>query len=1082
MTDLGRRDFFIAIPNEISDETPVSWYEGWKANVAYNNMPLIERVEEERLFGNTPVDFTFDVVSNISEDLLPYYDDLVRAKNPQHLAYLEGRARTAIERRRKAADAPLTAQLAGGITDPLTLTVFIPGLNYIKLGKTFTQAVTRAGGVGAGYGIASELRRAPFAVADEPGESYANVAAATVFSAAFGGIMKGAPYAKPFFQSGAAKVNKLFKGEKIDHMTPTDNVGALSLDDGYTPAKGGDYDPVVSNPLGSPSQRAMQRTDIPDDVKELFMSLSYNGSVSTQGARRGIGIQSVAQESVTYQGQFQNIVRRMRDLHSQEVRGVQKAAQFFQVYNPRSGFDDWASDTVRRYIFSKSSDPQLRRIAADGISDQQKEVGVLIADAFKAFSDDMRYYGVVKDDEKLRALIAKNQTDLDGVTTKLQKLESDIAKMPNKAGTKKQFALQSSLDQRQATLKARIEFYEGQIGKVLREDFTFPIFYNKDLLSKDEGARSALTQIFADDFTAQRLAAGEDPAGAFADAERTLSRILQEDGEDMANILQSKTTTARAKHLKSRKTNVDVAKVYDYILTDPEALYTYFDRMGRQISFANKFGGRNIDEVLEDMEDSLRQAGKSNEEISRLKADFYGDYERVMGTLQRSPDRLDNAAIKAAKTWTGWTFLPFAGVSAITDPGSIVMAHGFKDVFAAGIAAADGAFRTQVIKEAQAAGELLDITKNVYARELLSDTVRRVKPNLLERIQQRGNQAFYTLNGLAPITFAGKTLDSIIVQDKFIKLSRQWAEGKISLFDREYLARYGIDEDMAKFISTAPTEKSDIFTRRGTAFEVSNTDDWDISTVQGRETVRKYQAAIASHANNTIVMGQTFDKPLIVDGIVYMKDNPFFQAIRKKYPTQFKLEKQLRTGAVNMVRVESGLLTVPFTFMNFAFGANNKILGAIKDPNRQHRLQGIVALLGLSYLSLSFKKPDYWFEKRTSPDVIARVVDHSGVFGIYSDLAYTALQMAGNAGVVGKDAFIPPKYINPNEDEALFDAFLEPLGAPAGLATEYVRAMDDYFSGRESDAAEKMKYALPFIGLPVFGNDVRDFVGELGRN
>lgn len=1083
MTDLGRRDFFIAIPNEISDEAPVSWYEGWKANVAYNNMPLIERVEEERLFGNIPVDSTFDVVSNISEDLLPYYDDLVRAKNPQHLAYLEGRARTAIERRRKAAQAPLTAQLAGGITDPLTLTVFIPGLNYIKLGKTFTQAVTRAGGVGAGYGIASELRRAPFAVADEPGESYANVAAATVFSAAFGGIMKGAPYAKPFFQSGAAKVNKLFKGEKIDHMTPTDNVGALSLDDGYTPAKGGDYDPVVSNPIASPSYVAMSRKDLPDDVKELFALMSYNGSVSLQGMRRGKGLQSVAQESVTYQGQFQNLVRRMRDLHSQEVRGLKKAAQFMQVYNPRSGFDDWASDTVRRYIFSKSSDPQLRRVAADGISDQQKEVGVLIADSFKAFSDDMRYHGVVKDDEKLRALITKNQTDLDTVTTKLQKLESDIAKMPNKAGTKKQFKLQNNLDQKQATLKARIEFYEGQVGKALREDYTFPIFYNKDLLSKDEGARSALTQIFADDFTAQRLAAGEDPAGAFADAERTLSRILQEDGEDMANILQSKTTAGRAKHLKSRKTNVDVAKVYDYIHTDPEVLYTYFDRMGRQISFANKFGGRNIDEVLEDMEDSLRQAGKSNEEISRLKADFYGDYERVMGTLQRSPDRWDNQAVKAAKSWTGWTYLPLAGKSAITDPGSIVMAHGFRDVFDGGLALVDGAFRGKVIKEAQAAGELHDIAKNVYARELLSDTVRRVKPNMMERFIQRGNQVFYTLNGLAPITFASKLLDQIIVQDRFIKLSRQWAEGKISLFDREYLARYGIDEDMARFISTAPTERSDIkLSKRGGAFEVSNTDDWDISTPQAREMLRKYQAAIASHANNTVIMGQTFDKPLIVDGIIYMKDNPFFQAIRKKFPTQFKIEKQLRTGAVNMVRVESGLLTTPFTFMNFAFGANNKILNAIRDPNRQYRLQGIVALLGLSYLSLAWKKPDYWFEKRTSPDVIARVVDHSGVFGIYSDLAYTALQMAGNAGVVGKDAFIPPKYINPNEDEALFDAFLEPLGAPAGLATEYVRAMDDYFSGRESDAAEKMKYALPFIGLPVFGNDVKDFVGELGRN
>ena len=183
-----------------------------------------------------------------------------------------------------------------------------------------------------------------------------------------------------------------------------------------------------------------------------------------------------------------------------------------------------------------------------------------------------------------------------------------------------------------------------------------------------------------------------------------------------------------------------------------------------------------------------------------------------------------------------------------------------------------------------------------------------------------------------------------------------------------------------------------------------------------------------------------------------------------------------------MVRVESGLLTTPFTFMNFAFGANNKILGAIRDPNRQYRLQGIVALLALSYLSLASKKPDYWFEKRTSPDVIARVIDHSGIFGIYSDLGYTALAMAGNAGIVSEDAFIPPKYINPNEDEALFDAFIEPLGAPAGLTTDYVRAVDDYFSGRESDAAEKLKYSLPFIGLKPFGDDMRDLVGELGRN
>ena len=72
---------------------------GWKANAQYINMPFIERIEEERIFGGVPVDTTYDVAANISEELLPYYDDLIRAKNEKHLRFLEGRARTAQERR-----------------------------------------------------------------------------------------------------------------------------------------------------------------------------------------------------------------------------------------------------------------------------------------------------------------------------------------------------------------------------------------------------------------------------------------------------------------------------------------------------------------------------------------------------------------------------------------------------------------------------------------------------------------------------------------------------------------------------------------------------------------------------------------------------------------------------------------------------------------------------------------------------------------------------------------------------------------------------------------------------------------------
>ena len=1075
MVDINRQDFFIPIPAAISDDTPASWYEGWIANVAYNNMPLVESIQEAIEFKNEEYDYNFNVAENISEDVLPYYDDLVKAKNERHLRYLEARAREAIERRRIASNAPLTAQIAGGFTDPLAVTAFIPGLNYVKLGKTFTQAVGRGAIAGLGYGVASEARRAPFAVADEPGEAVANVAASTIFSAGFGGVLKGAGYAGPFLASSASKVNKLYQGKSFKHVFgKTDEVA--ELDEAYTPAEGGNLDLVQTNILGSFTNRVMGNKKYSEKLKNYFALLAYNGSVSTQGARRGYGFQSVSQESVTYQGLYEGLRRKMEDLHSLEVRGIKKASRVATVPLPFTGFDDWAGDTIRRYILRSSPDPRLQRIGNDGISDQQKEAGVLMTELFGGFRDDIHYYKM-RTDEKLLAYITKIQNEVDTVTNRLVKLEADINKMPNKAGTKKQIDLLKTLENRQSRLRARITDYEVKLGQFTREDYTFPIFYNKELLSTSDEARQTLTRIFSEDYEAQRLAAGKDTLGTFEDAESTLRKILQEDGDDMQNPLRDTGKKPTMKHLKTRKTNVDVAKVIDFIHADMQALHTYIDRMGRQVSFANKYGGRSIDEVLEDLEYDARVDGLNDKEIASLKAGFYGDYERVMGTLQRSNDRWDTQALKAARAWTAWTYLPLAGVSAITDAGSIVMAHGMKDVIQAGIAATDTAFLGKAIKEAQLAGELYDVTKNVYAREMLNDTVRRVKPTKLEKTIQVGNQVFYTANLLAPFTFAGKSLDTLIVQNKFIKQSRNWANGTISKFEREYLARYGIDEDMAKFIAKAPTQKHE-----SRDFEISNTDAWDQSTSQAREIVRKYQAALASHANNTIVMGQTFDKPLIMDGVVYMRDNPFFQSVRKTFPTQFKIEKRLRTGDVNMVRVESGLLTIPFTFMNFAFGANNKILGAIRDPNRRYRMQGIVALLGLSYLSLAAKKPDYWFEKRTSPDIMARIVDHSGVLGIYSDLAYTGLQIAGNTGVVTKDAIIPPKYINPDRDERLLDAFIEPFGAPAGLATDYYRSIDDYFAGRESDAAERLKYSLPFIGLQPFRDDMREFVGSVGRN
>ena len=168
--------------------------------------------------------------------------------------------------------------------------------------------------------------------------------------------------------------------------------------------------------------------------------------------------------------------------------------------------------------------------------------------------------------------------------------------------------------------------------------------------------------------------------------------------------------------------------------------------------------------------------------------------------------------------------------------------------------------------------------------------------------------------------------------------------------------------------------------------------------------------------------------------------------------------------------------------MNFAFGANNKILGAIRDPNRRYRLQGAIALIGLSYLSLSIKKPDYWFEKRESPEILARIIDHSGLLGIYSDIGYTGLSMAVNGGLLPEEGVlgIKPKYVSPNEEERMMDALTEPFGAPAGLALSYGRAAGHFLNGRYDEGTAEFFYNAPFLGLPYIRDDTKALL-DIGR-
>lgn len=1058
--DHGVSDFFITLDSGFADGRAVapSWTETFKASFT-DRLPVAGHFEEMRRFSNVVRDESYDAVANIPESHLPYYDDLVRAKNQEHMDFLIGEVDLALERDQIMADGAFTANIAGDI--PSFLIGFIPGLNVVggasKLG-TFAKFAA-AGFVG---GATSEIIREPFQVADADFESTLNIAASTALSPVLG---MGLTYAKPLIKSTVNKVIRSVDGEQSRHIWGSD--GSVNV----STVEGSDSTLKYSNPLSNDLQKFLADPSMPEGAKSLAIRMSSNASIATKGNMEGKATQSLAQRILPYYGAFNSVQRGLRDLHAQDIGIGEKASSFAGVfYRNNKEYNAWLADTITKHVKVNSGNPRIAREAAATMTDSQKNAAVLLEKSFKEIGEDATFFGVFPKNAKLKERIDAANKKLDEKTTKLAELEAKIKAQPNAGATKKQFKLLTDLDREINKIRDDVDGLQGLINTPPRRDFAFPIYYDKKLLLSDEGARERLTAKFDEWYTIER---NNNPDPKYtgttrADAERTVAKILEEDADEFENLSFGGGST---KHLKDRKTNIPEWMVEEFIIKDEDALYSYFERMGKKIAFAETYGGKTIDEVMDAFETELRKGKLTEDQILSAKAAMVGDYDRVMGNFVKRPDRWDNQLAKAVKSWTGWTYLGGAGVSAITDVGSIVLAHGYKDVAKAGRAALDDTgFVAGVFRQANLAGELLDISRNVAAREILSDNVKRIQPNMLEKATAVGNKVYYTMNGLMPVTVTGKLLDQMVVQNKFFKLSQKWSKGTINATDREYLARYGIDEEMAKIIADAPVTK-----HQSEDFVFSNTDAWARDTPQQRAAVRQYQAAIASHSNNTIIMATTFDKPRIMDGVMYMKDNSYFQQMRKVFPKMYAIDKRASTGSTALVRMDSQLMTLPFTFMNFAFGANNKIIGAIADPSRAYRLQGVSALLGMSYLSLMWKDQSWW-KDADSVETMARVVDHSGILGVYSDIGYRGLAMAVNTGMMRENASpIPPKWISGTPSERQGDAITEVLGAPAGLGMEYYRLWDRYLKGDRVGATKDLGYSIPFVGLPLWRDDARDF-------
>jgi hypothetical protein len=221
----------------------------------------------------------------------------------------------------------------------------------------------------------------------------------------------------------------------------------------------------------------------------------------------------------------------------------------------------------------------------------------------------------------------------------------------------------------------------------------------------------------------------------------------------------------------------------------------------------------------------------------------------------------------------------------------------------------------------------------------------------------------------------------------------------------------------------------------------------------------KFRTALNSGVLNTIMAATPADKPIINDGIVYIPSHigrMFGFAEDAKYK--------------GYTRIENGFLGLPFQFYSYVLANVNKTVGALAQGQIKQRMLGVSVSMGLAYMALSIRTPDYAWEEMTWRDKFARSFDMSGVMALYSDLFYTSMHTSlalGGPNITG--GLLSPKF--PQQKSAL-DAITGVAGAGPSWAADMFRGTYNVASGEYGEGFKEIARNLPFARMWFLKDDI----------
>jgi len=1097
----GLSDFtpiHLSLRNNVGTTDP-TFAQSFMSGIKYQWLPITNRTSELFQFMDVEEDDTFDFKKRVEQDnTYIYAEDLSRAKNNEHYDYILNNIR-AVEQNRSVYDrAGFGGALVAGVVDPLNIAFMMPvfntGIRAAWSAKSALGVGYETAKVGGVFGITGELLRAPFDPFSTAQEVTANVASNTVFSGLLGGGARGLGNA---FTGISSKI----KARK-DPLGPTNDIDEIRKlrsdgvsNEGLTKLPLDKFTLISRFIPAEKLQRLNYRDgknvkEAPDYVREAHANLAYNGVTPLKKNYQGKGVQSIDMLQTEYGAFGLQVEQYWRKLWNKELTNLEGTGQLggLDYRSTKISMDRYMGKDPETFgpnaYTGEPKTPTFGEFAEEII-----ELSILSGDTswYKRYYQDLPEFkklAIQRLDDFLRDMDQRAQDaklffDKTQIKANIKELQVKIADYEKRIITEKDIAFKKILKLNLENLKKKVTFYEEY--NPTRQNYKFPLYYNKELLLSDPDKQEELTQIFTKHFLDQSKvtrwnettnkyedvrifdnAVGKENARKYA--EEVVDSIMER-GDD---AYEYGTGIGKGKHLMMRVTNIPEYKVINFIVKDPKVMTEYAKKMGFRIEFAKKFGDIDIDELLDGFELRMKNDGYTNKQIAEIKSDFVADFERVAGQIVRDPQRADTKFARNLKRVAGMTYLYGAGISSLTETLAMpIFEHGFGRVFRGIVAGIDGNFSKMKANatDLMHMGEGLEMIRPTAHHRMLHDNLRPLQVGRIEKGLETAENWFYKANGLAPITSVGKLIDAAIRIPKFYKQLKQYNDGTIKKADIIELARYGIDEKLAKrMFNNGAWQETD------TGMPLLNIQGWSTKTAADRELKQAVSTYFNTAARNTIIHATAFDRPTIMDGFVYKKWLPYMRAMGIEPDPRASVGKRADGSfAFPVARLESGTMAWPFQFYNFAFAAHRRVLGALIDPAKQHRLSGMMALLGMSYVTLSLKKPDWWFENKDYPELLMRIVDHSGVTGLYSDLFYHALNIASVSGMHDPDnSWLKGRYKADGWDTAFGFA-----GASPNMIREWVMGANDLLNDRTDEGLKKISYNAPVLSLIGLDDDLR---------